>query len=292
MPRPIELIPARTQSLCGWPAVLNFGLGGLGAGFYAVSVLAAGLGQSLAVSIASWLGPLLVLAALAAVATEAGRPLRGARVLARFRTSWMSRELWLGGLFVLFVATDLAFPLPVHRALSALAALVFALAQGFIVRQARGVTAWDVPLMPLMFLLSALISGTGLYLVIEVIGGQRPGGLPLFGVLILLTTGLIVWARYLWWSSEPAFVCAVAPLAHGRDARLIVGAGYVAPLLLMALASLIPAIAGLALLPAGVLVVVVQFYTKARLILAAGQLRPITLAGLRVPKRVLERRAS
>jgi hypothetical protein len=37
-----------------------------------------------------------VLAGFAAVAGEAGRPLRGPRVLWKVRTSWMSRELWIG----------------------------------------------------------------------------------------------------------------------------------------------------------------------------------------------------
>src|SRR5574342_536774 len=101
MTGPMELIPARRQALWGWPAVLNFALGGLGAGLYAVAVVAAGFGRSPAVTAASW----------------------------------VSRELWIGGAFVVLVATDLAFPLRLHRGLAVLAALVLALAQGYIVRR-------------------------------------------------------------------------------------------------------------------------------------------------------------
>src|SRR6266496_1975910 len=59
MTRPVELIPSRRQALWGWPAVLNFVLGGLGAGLYVTAVVAAGFGRSPAVTVASWLGPTL-----------------------------------------------------------------------------------------------------------------------------------------------------------------------------------------------------------------------------------------
>ncbi len=287
MRRPVELIPAGQQGLWGWPAVLNFALGGLGAGLYVVAAAAAGFGRSAAVIAASWIGPALVLAGFVAVATEAGRPFRGPRVLTRGRTSWMSRELLIGGAFVVLAVADLAFPLPLFRVLGVLAALVLALAQGFIVRRARGITAWSVSLMPTLFLLSALLSGSGLYLLIEVGEGPRPG-VFVIAMVALLAVGLAAWMRYVGWSSEPAFVRAVEPLARGRGARLIVGAGYIAPFLLVALGFVVPALVGPALAVAGVLMVGAQFYAKALLILAAGQFRPVTLAGLRIQRFVGE----
>ena len=284
MTRPIELIPSERQALWGWPAVINFALGGLGAGLYVVAVTAAGFGPSPAVTLASWLGPALVLAGFVAVAMEAGRPFRGPRVLARINTSWMSRELWIGGAFILLAAGELAFPLRLHRAPAVVAALALALAQGFILRRARGITAWDVPLMPLLFLLSALISGSGLYLLIEVVGG-RPAGAALLAVLALLGAGLAAWLRYLGWSGEPAFVRAVEPLARDRAWRLIVGGGYIAPLGLVTLAAMLPGLARPALMVAGALMLGAQLHAKTLLILAAGQFRPITLRGLRIQRR-------
>jgi len=283
--KPIELIPPRQQALWGWPAVLNFFLGGLGAGFYVAAALAGGFERSPAMMVASWLGPALVLAGFAAVATEAGRPFRGPFVLLRVRTSWMSRELWIGGAFVLFAIADLLFPLRLHRAQAAVAALLLALAQGFIVRRARGITAWDVPIMPPLFLLSALVSGAGLYLVVEAGTGRVPSTWALAAVLALLAAGLGGWGRYLTWSREAAFVEAVRPLAQGRDLRIVVGAGHVAPFLLVALAAGRPRLAAPALVLAGALVIAGQLHAKARLILTAGQLRPITLAGVRIQRR-------
>ena len=284
--KPIELLPSRPQTFWGWPAVLNFFLGGLGAGFYVVTVLAEGPdGRSAVMTLAAWLAPACVLVGFAAVAAEAGRPLRGPRVLLRVGTSWMSRELWLGGAFVALVLADGLRPLGPLRAGAAVAALVLAIAQGFIVRGARGIPAWNVPVMPTLFGLSALVSGGGLYLVVAVSVRRVPSVPALAAVLMLLIGGVWMWVRYLTWSSEAAFTEAVAPLTRGREARLVVGAGLMAPLLLTAGAAAWPAVAAPALALAGILMVLGQLHAKARLVLTAGRLRPVTLAGLRIKGR-------
>jgi DMSO reductase anchor subunit len=273
-----EMLPAQRQALWGWPAVVNFALGGLGAGWYVVALLAAGFERSPGVTAASWAAPVLVLAGFAAVAAEAGRPLRGPRVLARLRTSWMSRELLVGIVFVLLVAADLAFPLRLHRVQAMLAAILLALAQGFIVRRARGIIAWDVPIMPPLFLLSALVSGAGAYLLVEVVTRRPPPPGLVGAVLALIGVAFITWARYLVWTPEDSYARAVAPLREGRPARVIAGVGYGLPLLCGLLALAAPAAAGAALALAGGLLIAGQVYAKARLIRAAGRLRPITLA--------------
>ena len=284
--KPIDLLPSRPQTFWGWPAVLNFFLGGLGAGFYVVTVLAEGPdGRSAVMTLAAWLAPACVLVGFAAVAAEAGRPLRGPRVLLRVGTSWMSRELWLGGAFVALVLADGLRPLGPLRAGAAVAAFVLAIAQGFIVRGARGIPAWNVPVMPTLFGLSALVSGGGLYLVVAVSVRRVPSVPALAAVLMLLIGGVWMWVRYLTWSSEAAFTEAVAPLTRGREARLVVGAGLMAPLLLTAGAAAWPAVAAPALALAGILMVLGQLHAKARLVLTAGRLRPVTLVGLRIKGR-------
>jgi DMSO reductase anchor subunit len=284
IPRPVELIPGQQQSLWGWPAVVNFALGGLGAGLYVVAVAASGFRPSPAVVLASWLGPALVLAGFAAVASEAGRPFRGARVLSRVGTSWMSRELWIGGVFVLCAAVDLVYPSRPYRIVGVVTGLGLALAQGFIVRRARGVTAWDAPLIPLTFLLSALVSGAGGYLMFETASGRHAPVAVLGGTLVLLAGALLVWVRYLAGSGEAAFTRAVAPLSQGRSAVLIARGGYLVPFALVALAMGLRGIAAPAVLLAGALMLGAQLYAKTRLILAAGSLRPITLA-VRIQRR-------
>lgn len=279
------MIPARRQSLWGWPAVANFTLGGLGAGWYAMAVLAAGFDRTPGVIVASWTAPALVLAGFIAVAAEAGRPLRGLRVPARVRTSWMSREVLIGGIFVLLVAADLVFPLRLYRASALLAAALLALAQGFMVRRARGVTAWDVPIMPLLFLISAGLAGAGAVLLVEA-GARRAVELPLLaGVVALIALSFVAWARYLGWSSQESFVQAVAPLRQRQAALVVDGAGHGLPVLLVALALLVPPAAGPALGLAGALLMAGQAHAKAGLILDAGLLRPVTLRIVRSKRR-------
>ena len=279
----VDLIPARQQTLWGVPAVANFALGGTGAGLYVAAAIAIRLGSSPSLTLASWLGPALVLAGFVAVATEAGRPWRGARVLTRVATSWMSRELVLGGLFVIFAAGEFVAPSAGQRLAATVAAVALVLAQGFILRQARGVTAWSVPPMPLVFLQAALVGGAGLMVVIDVVLRVPLDGAVLAAVVALLPGAAIVWLAFVTWA-DGAFADATRPLREGGVALAIFGAGYVAPFALFALALALrdgvvaPALAGL-------LMVGTQAYAKAVLILRCGQLRPITVPHLRLARR-------
>jgi DMSO reductase anchor subunit len=242
---PVVLLPAIAQRLWGWPAVVNLAAGGLGAGLYLAFAVAGTPG------IARWLAPALVLAGFAAVAAEAGRPLRGGRVLARVRTSWMSRELWLGTAFALAAALGLV-------PLAAPAAAALALAQGMILREARGVPAWSVPVMPVLFLTSALVSGAGLWLLLEVAGGRQPGDRAFAAVLVL------------------AVAHAALAIRHVRVGPFDV-LGHLAPAVLLAPALAWPALAVPAGALAGLALVVSQVGAKAALVLVAGRLRPITI---------------
>lgn len=285
MPPPVELIPARRQILWGWPAVANFTLGGIGAGLYGTAVLAAGFERTAAVALCSWLAPLLVLAGFVAVAGEAGRPLRGPRVLLKIRTSWMSRELWIGGAFVLLVAADIAFPFRLLRMQALAAAALLALAQGFILRRSRGVAAWDVPIMPWLFLLSAAVSGSGAYMLLEVLSG-RGVALPVLTAAILLLL-LALWATHSYVATPAghAFREATAPLRDGFAGRLAAGLGGTLPLVALAVALAAPSIAAPAAALAGLAMLAGQAYVKTELIVTAGLLRPITVANLRMSRR-------
>lgn len=280
----MELIPAVAQRVWGVPAVLNFALGGLGAGFYVAAVLAARLQASPTVAVAAWLGPALVLAGFAAVATEAGRPLRGARVLARVRTSWMSRELVLGGVFAAAALAEWLVPGPGPRATATVAALALVVAQGCILRRATAVPAWDVAVLPLLFVASALVSGAGLVLVAEAVGGGDAGGGVLTGALAVLVLGFVAWLTYVTWSDDPGFARPTAPLRGGPGAVLGIG-GYLLPALAIALALALPPLAPAAAL-GGVLMIAGQVWTKWLLILSVATLRPVTLGSLDLRRRV------
>jgi DMSO reductase anchor subunit len=282
---PIELIPGEPQTVWHAPAVLNFALGGLGAGGYVSAALLSGLEPSPALATAAWLGPALVFAGFGAVAAEAGRPLRGPRALARLATSWMSRELWLGGVFAALAAAEFVAPSRGQRLLAVIAALGLAAAHGLILRRARAIAAWDVGIMPLVFVASALVSGTGLYAVIEGVAGRPPSPALSATIPAVVIAGLGVWDWFLGWTRREAFVQAIRPLRRGRARVGIVGVGFGAPLVLAGVAVAWPAWALPATALAGALMIAGQLHAKSALIGDAGRLRPITLPGLRLPGR-------
>jgi len=277
---PVELIAPAPQTLWGWPAVANFALGGLGAGLYVAAAVGAGFRASPALTVASWLGPVLVLGGFAAVGLEAGRPVRGPRVLTQVATSWMSRELWLGILFVGLAAVGVAVDRPTLRLGAAVAAVGLALSQGFILREARGVPAWGVPVMPSLFLASGLVSGVAGLVLVELARGQTPGRRLLGAVLVLLLAWVLAWWSYLTWSADPAFARDLEALRGGRGALVLVGGGYLVPSLAIALALALPPLeVPLAALGAAA-IVGSQIQLKAKLILTAGRFRAIALGSL------------
>jgi formate-dependent nitrite reductase membrane component NrfD len=198
----------------------------------------------------------------------------------------MSRELWIGGVFVLLVAADIAFPLRLHRAQALAAAVLLALAQGMILRRSRGIAAWDVPIMPWLFLLSAAVSGAGAYMLLEVLAGRAaPPAVLVAGILLAILT---FWAgrAYVSTPAGHAFREATASLRGGAAGRLAAGLGGALPLGALAVALAAPAVAAPAAALAGLAMVACQAYVKTELIVKAGLLRPITVANLRMSRRL------
>ena len=206
-------------------------------------------------------------------------------MLWRVGTSWMSRELWLGGAFAAAGAAEFVAPGVALRVAAFAAAVLLAAAQGLIVRHARGIAAWDVPAMPVVFLASAAVSGAGLLALVEVVAGRPLGGALLGATLVTLVLGAIAWLAYVTWSREASFVRATGALRAGPTAVAIVGGGYLAPFLCAALALALPGVAVPAATLAGALMIAGQALAKTALILTAGQLRPVTLTTLRLERR-------
>lgn len=283
--RSVILLAARPQTLWGPPAVANFVLGGLGSGLYLVAVVAGGLDRTPALVTAAWLGPLLVLAGFGAVALEAGRPFRGARVLARVSTSWMSRECALGLGFAALAVLEFVTPGPPARLAAAALATLFAAAQGFIPRRARAVSAWDVPVLPALFVVSALASGLGLHALLAPVNGADAGAALLGAVAAAALLAGLVWLAYLAWPGDEAFRAAIRPLREGGPAVATFATASVLPLALGLLGIALSWRADLTAALAGALLVAGQVQIKSALILVAGQLRPVTVARLTLGRR-------
>lgn len=278
----VELLPAERQLLWGRLAVANFFFGGAGAGAYVVAAILWGFERAPSLALAGVLGPALVAVGFLCVAAEAGRPLRGPRVLRMVGSSWMSRELWAGGAFIACAAADLASPWIGLRVLATLAALALILAQGWILHRARGVAAWNVSLMPVVFFTSGLLGGAGL-LGIAAAGLGGVGGARLAWATAALTLlDGATWLAYLGWPGDPTFRRAIAPLRRGAALAGVLGAGHLLPLLFLASRIWEPEIAAMALALSGIAILVGGLVAKGGLVLRTGQLRPITLPRLAV----------
>jgi hypothetical protein len=195
----------------------------------------------------------------------------------------MSRELWLGGAFALLAAGGGLAEGRGPRAVAVAAAVALAVAQGQILRHARGVTVWAVSPVPIVFLTSALVSGAGLLVLLEAASGR-----PLERLLGAALAGLIVhlcaWSLLVTWSRDEAFRVGVRPLREGPSALVVLVGGGVLPALLAALAVALPPFGPPLAAVAGALMVAGQAAAKAALILQAGQLRPVSLT-LPLPRR-------
>jgi phenylacetyl-CoA:acceptor oxidoreductase subunit 1 len=281
-PPRIDAQPLRAQHSWHALAVANFFGGPAGAGLYGFGALwgwllggsaplfqgeswagawAALLGGGLTVpQWAGLLGPLLAAIGLLSVGAEAGRPLRGFNVLRNVRRSWMSREsacalgfIGLGGLNTLLWAN------PLVQAVAALLGFGLVLAQGMILSKAKGIPAWNVPVMPWLFLSSALLAGGGaLLLVAGLVGGAAQFARTLAALgLAVVALDLLVWARYLTRKSQSrTFGESVARLRRGLHAWSNLGVGHLLPALLLAVTVTLDAgwplpWAGLAMLAGG-----------------------------------------
>ena len=251
------------QNVWQLPAVLNLTLGGIGAGFYLLSLFlifpqSSEWTQSLAQTAATkLLGPFLVSVGLLSLTTEAGHPMKSIYLLRNLRYSWMSREALAAGVFILAAGLDWLLPSPILRGMAALAGLAFIISQGMIVWRASGVFTWTAAIVPWFFLTCGLATGGGLMLIVSTFFSWTSiASLPLVMMIIALANGL-VWLMYLRTPGK-VFQQDIAQLRQASHIAMTLGIGHLLPIILLILAAavslpLAQPIAGLALIFGGVM---------------------------------------
>ena len=280
----LTLIQGRRQQVWGWPAAMNFILGGAGAGLCLVSICLPLLEKS-AGNQSFWMAARLLASAMVALGLlvlthEAGRPLRVRYLLGNLRRSWMSRETLAAMVFLPAAALSSIIEHPILLGIATTAAAAFIISQGFMVYRARAVPAWNVPWIPLLFATSALTSGGGVLLAMSGMAGLRMSQFAVGGLVVCAVTDLIAWAIYLNCRTDSLFQNAIEPLRTARALFQIVVLCRLFPIIALALALLpsdhhlvarvLPVIAGCALF-AG------SWLQKTGIIQACGFLHPIRL---------------
>jgi len=224
------------QDTWSWPAVMVFALAGIGSGLYLSSslltILTGGLTSFLSMPVSHGLvASLIVVLGFLFVIIEAGRPLRGRLVFFNVRHSWISREILALVAFVLPAFIDHFLPFWLLRVVSLAGAFMLILCQGFIVYSSRGVTAWNVPIIPILFIFSGLASGCGVLLFN--IRSSLNWQIPISMALVFVGLNLIVWAFYLYWKRDTAFRNSTGKLRHPVTLFFNMGIGQLLPFLFL-----------------------------------------------------------
>lgn len=235
--RDMELIKPMKRNVWGWPVIINFILGGMATGFYLLNFTVEILYRyrySVFLPVESkLLAPLLVSLGFLISIVEVGRPLRGHHILRNLRSSWISREILFGGIFIISTVLDWLSPEFSLRILAAVTAIVFIISQGFIVYRAGAVISWSMPLIPVVFLASGITMGFGLVLLLTVFSTLRLSHDFLVLGLIFVTLDMVAWLIYLHSSHEAHFLDITGALRRPGSLKFFVGIGHVFPIMLV-----------------------------------------------------------
>jgi formate-dependent nitrite reductase membrane component NrfD len=284
-----RLIASTRQNNWGCPAVLNFILGGAGAGGFIFHNLILNLSESNAMAESNarlfidLSMPMLVLLGFSALGLEAGKPLRSRYLVYGFRNSWMSRETLA---FILFMVTAITTAVSQNiffQRIAILSALTLLITQGFILYKSRGIAAWNTAMIPALFLSSGLTSGAGLNMILWTAIGISPTISGLIAVIFLALTNVAFWLLYLFWSEDLEFSKAIHRLQRIPSLAAMLGLGHFLPVLLVAFFLMVirtgPTLEGNTLYigASGILLVTSTFWQKFWIISSSGYQREIRL---------------
>lgn len=187
----LDRVVPRQQLEWDIKGALNFIFGGAGAGLIVASVFAALFGVDPRPFVL--LGLLLVAAGLFAVLLKIGRPWRAFHVVRRPSTSWMTREALIAPVLFLAGVITILTSGPLALALTGALGLVYAYAQGRILKANIGIAAWRRWSCVVLILVTALAEGFGIVALAALLW-------PLLTPLGYLLAALLV-ARYLAWNN-------------------------------------------------------------------------------------------
>jgi DMSO reductase anchor subunit len=277
----MEILKSRQQRIWRLPAVINFTLGSMGAGFYLLTLIESWLDGGPAGgrgTIEGVLAVALILTGFFALLFEAGNPLKSYLTILNVRHSWMSRELLFAILFIGLVGLDWLAPHSLIRALAGVAAFLFIVSQAFIVFKSRAVLSWNVWPIPPLLVLSGMSSGCGLLLLMRMREGISNGMTILVSGLLLLCLGVLLYYLFAFRKGEADFQAATRYLRSRLSLAVGVVVGLVGPLILLLVTwSIGAALANGLHVLAGMCIIVGALWRTRDIITRAGYFRRIEL---------------
>ncbi len=283
---PENPLVGKRQQFWDMRATMNFALGGMSAGLGFVSMFAWFAGYLTAPAVHQILigSALLMAVGLFSVFLEIGRKLRAMNGLLRPHTSWMTREMYVVGLYYPSIAAWFIWPQPWLLVLAGCFALAFLYSQARMLQAAKGIPAWRVPMMIWMLLATGLYEGSGLYALTSVLVPERfsfGSGVAAFA-LFMAAVNASLWHHY----RNNAKANGIPPLARtviNKMSPLLHVGGHILPALLLLAAFLWPAMPHWGTGIAGALIVSGGFFWKTMIITRASYQQGFALS--RYPQR-------
>ncbi len=229
-----QLIPGgmEKQKAFGWPIAWAIFFGGSAGGIFLVSYLLVGIYryQSQLLQAGLILGPLLAIVCAAFFMVDLGNKIKMPRLfgdLSRLSSSWITRGALTLTVFILFgLACSLPFLPWAHTTLNnffglvaAVAAVVLVIYTGFLLGVVKSIPFWNNPLLPILFIVSGMGSGTAILLLIANGLDAGSGAAAVGRILPQLEGGLIVIQLIMLWAYLG--VSTHRDLASAQSVRLI-----------------------------------------------------------------------
>lgn len=233
----MQLIKPKKLEVWKWPAVVNFTLGGTAAGFYLIYLLIVSINNNV-LTVSQFdslklLAPMLMGLGFLTLTLEAGRPLRGHHLLRNLGSSWMSRETLAVSIFIFVGVIEWFYHHPILQGTIAVSAIGLMMSQGFIVYRARAVTAWNVPIIPVLFVTFGLTKGAGLIMLLAGIGMLNIGVASIVIGLCCLVLDIILWATYPFLTHDSKFREATVLLRRPIALLITIGIGHLIPIMIL-----------------------------------------------------------
>ena len=239
---PTNPLVGKRQNFWDWRATMNWCLGGLGSGLAVSAWVAYVIGQisMQATHQLQLIAGVMMLAGLFFVWLKLGRRWRAWRALWRPQTSWMTRELYAAGVFLIsvLVTTQISQPVVGLYHLAGFAAACFLLCQARILYSAQGIPAWRTLRVPWLIVASGLLEGVGLTLLLASTNMISSGGsvyldpsrlAGVMAALALLNT--LLWLGYRYGADRAARPPLANRIVDNMSWPLLI-VGHLAPVLL------------------------------------------------------------
>ena len=229
-----EIIKATKQRVWGRIAVLNFVLGGSGAGYYILMVIITSLVKpenDHSNDYFKLIAPAVVGTAFLSLAFEMRFPKRILYLANNLKTSWMSRETIFGMSFIFLAVTDYFLPHTISKTVALCMACGYLICQSCVIYSAKAIPIWNTRAsMPSIFLSSIYGGNAWLFLTQTYL---LKNVYVSIAVVISILANIIFWLVYISTVKRILLVNGMQVFRHRKLIYFSLTAGLLVPVFLL-----------------------------------------------------------